>query len=63
MDKKKVTIPNGHVEQLILLIREQKVILDANLAGLYGVETRRLNEQVKRNADGFSGRFYVSAVT
>jgi hypothetical protein len=63
VDKKKVTIPNGHVEQLILLIREQKVILDANLAGLYGVETRRLNEQVKRNADGFSGRFHVSAVT
>ncbi|MBU0574917.1 MAG: ORF6N domain-containing protein, partial [Proteobacteria bacterium] len=43
-------IPNGHVEQLILLIRGQKVILDADLAGLYGVETRRLNEQVKRNA-------------
>ena len=57
MEKKKVTIPNGHVEQLILLIRGQKVILDADLAGLYGVETRRLNEQVKRNADRFPEDF------
>ncbi|MBU2234577.1 MAG: ORF6N domain-containing protein, partial [Proteobacteria bacterium] len=57
MKNKKVMIPNGHVEQLILLIRGQKVILDADLAGLYGVETRRLNEQVKRNADRFPEDF------
>lgn len=57
MEKKKVTIPNGHVEQLILVIRGQKVILDTDLAGLYGVETRRLNEQVKRNADRFPEDF------
>lgn len=42
---------------LILLIRGKKVILDADLAGLYGVETRRLNEQVKRNADRFPEDF------
>jgi hypothetical protein len=39
----------------ILLLRGQRVILDADLAALYGVEIRRLNEQVRRNA----GRFPV----
>lgn len=33
----------------IFVIRRKKVMLDENLAALYGVETRRLNEQVKRN--------------
>jgi hypothetical protein len=41
------------VENYILLIRSQKVILDADLAELYGVTTKRLNEQVKRNQDRF----------
>jgi hypothetical protein len=41
------------VEPLILTLRGQRVILDADLAEIYGVETKRLNEQVKRN----SGRF------
>jgi hypothetical protein len=41
------------IEPLIFTLRGQKVILDADLAGLYGVQTRRLNEQVKRNADRF----------
>jgi len=41
------------VEPLILTLRGQKVILDADLAELYGVQTKRLNEQVKRNADRF----------
>ncbi len=39
--------------RLILLIRGQKVILDRDLAALYGVTTKRLNEQVKRNRDRF----------
>jgi len=42
-----------HVERKIQTIRGQKVILDADLAELYGVETRRLNEQVKRNVERF----------
>lgn len=37
----------------IYLVRKQKVILDSDLAELYGVETRRLNEQVKRNLARF----------
>jgi hypothetical protein len=41
------------LETLILTIRNQKVILDADLASIYGVQTKRLNEQVKRNADRF----------
>ena len=45
--------PPVPVESLILSIRQQKVILDADLAGLYGVDTKRLNEQVKRNSDRF----------
>ena len=39
------------------MIRGQKVIMDADLAILYGVETRRLNEQVKRNSDRFPEDF------
>ena len=39
----------NNVESLIRVIRGQQVMLDRDLAELYGVETRRLNEQVKRN--------------
>jgi len=49
--------PVGKIEQAILLIRGQRVILDADLAQLYGVETKRLNEQVKRNIDRFPEDF------
>lgn len=45
------------VEQTILRIRDEKVILDADLAKLYGVSTKRLNEQVKRNHDRFPEDF------
>jgi len=38
-------------------LRKQKVVLDADLAVLYGVPTKRLNEAVKRNADRFPGDF------
>jgi len=41
------------IEHRIYVIRGQKVMLDADLAALYGVETRRLNEAVKRNAERF----------
>ena len=45
------------IERKILLIRGQKVMLDADLAELYGVPTKRLNEQVKRNTDRFPADF------
>jgi len=49
--------PQKPIESLILTLRGQKVILDADLAELYGVPTKRLNEQVKRNADRFPEDF------
>lgn len=45
------------LESLILTIRGQKVILDADLAEIYGVPTKRLNEQVKRNTARFPDDF------
>ncbi len=59
-DKKKAAsqlLSVGQIAQRILLIRERKVILDADLAELYGTQTKRLNEQVKRNRDRFPGDF------
>ena len=50
-------IPSERIEQVILLIRGQKVILDDDLARLYGVTTKRLNEQIKRNRKRFPGDF------
>ena len=41
------------IEKMIYLIRGQKVMLDNDLAELYEVETKRLNEQVRRNIDRF----------
>ncbi len=45
------------IENTISIIRGEKVILDSGLAGLYGVETRRLNEQVRRNRRRFPQDF------
>ena len=50
-------IPVGQIEQTILVIRGQRVMLDADLAVLYGVTTKRLNEQVKRNRGRFPEDF------
>ncbi len=46
-----------HIERRILLIRGQKVMIDADLADLYGVPTKRLKEQVKRNIRRFPSDF------
>jgi hypothetical protein len=42
---------------MIYVIRNQKVMLDSDLAKLYGIETKRLNEQVRRNLDRFPKDF------
>lgn len=47
----------GRIAQTIVIVRGQKVLLDEDLAALYGVETRRLNEQVRRNVDRFPADF------
>lgn len=53
----KALIPLERIERRILFIRGEKVIIDADLAELYNVTTKRLNEQVKRNADRFPPDF------
>ena len=45
------------IESEILVIRGQQVMLDRDLAELYGVETKRLNEQVRRNIERFPKDF------
>ena len=60
MGDKKELVPRVQlkdVERTILTIRGHKVILDADLSKLYGVSTKRLNEQVRRNRDRFSEDF------
>jgi hypothetical protein len=50
-------IPHEQIENSILLLRGQKVMLDSELARLYGVDTRTLNQAVRRNRDRFPGDF------
>jgi hypothetical protein len=50
-------VADERIERSILLIRGRKVMLDADLAELYGVPTKRLNEQVRRNIDRFPEDF------
>ena len=49
--------PKKPLESLILTLRGSKVLLDLDLAEIYGVPTKRLNEQVKRNAERFPEDF------
>jgi len=56
----KILIPKEVVEQRIYLIREHKVMLDRDLAELYGVETRALNQAVRRNIRRFPSDFMFS---
>jgi hypothetical protein len=65
MQNRRITVQNeaarplvtARIAQQILVIRDQKVMLDADLAALYGVPTKRLNQQVKRNAERFPEDF------
>jgi hypothetical protein len=50
-------LPRERIERSILLLRGHKVMLDADLAVLYGVSTKRLNEQVRRNRSRFPDDF------
>ncbi len=54
---KEITIPDEIITSKIYLIRNQKVMLDNDLAELYQVETRRLNEKIKRNVERFPEDF------
>jgi hypothetical protein len=57
MSKKKAIVPVGKIEQRILLIRGEKVIVGADLAEFYGVQTKVLNQAAKRNKDRFPEDF------
>lgn len=57
MSKSLVTVPIERIERVILLVRGEKVILDADLAALYGVETRAFVQAVKRNSERFPKDF------
>ena len=47
------------IEAMIYIVREQRVMIDSDLAKLYGVETKRLKEQVRRNMDRFPSDFLI----
>jgi len=55
--EKSVSIPTERIEKAIILIRDQKVMIDRDLAELYGVETRVLNQAVRRNKKRFPPDF------
>ena len=54
---KHVAVPVGLIDRRIYLIRGQKVMLDADLAELYQVQTKTLNQAVRRNLHRFSADF------
>ena len=54
---KRSLVPPESIESRIFLIRGHKVLLDTDLAALYGVTTKRFNEQVRRNMVRFPGDF------
>jgi len=55
--KNKARIPQRNIEPFIMTLRGQRVLLDEDLAIIFGVETKRLNEQVKRNLKRFPEDF------
>jgi len=57
MPNTSITLPDESIEDTILLIRGKRVILDHDLARLYGVTTRALNQAAKRNLDRFPEDF------
>lgn len=62
MKSKRIAISQDKISQTILFIRGYRVMLDADLARLYGVSTKRLNEQVKRNLDRFPPEFMFKLI-
>jgi ORF6N domain len=57
MPRKQPVIPEERIEQAIYLIHGQKVVLDFDLAAIYGVSAKRLNQQVRRNIERFPDDF------
>jgi hypothetical protein len=57
MTTEQLIVPTERIERAILLLRGQKVLLDADLAALYAVETRALVQALKRNPERFPADF------
>ncbi len=62
MTTRKSPVHREPIESLINVIRGHRVMLDSDLAELYGVETKRLNERVRRNIDRFPRDFMFQLV-
>ena len=56
-EQQKGVISIEDVQQRIVQVREQPVIIDADVASLYGVETKRVNEAVRNNPEKFPGDY------
>lgn len=56
-------VPVEHIARSILILRGHRVLLDAELAALYGVTTTRLNQQVRRNLRRFPSDFMFQLTT
>lgn len=59
MENEIKVITTQEVENLVIELRGQKVLLDRDVAMLYGVETKRVNEAVKNNPDKFPGEYII----
>ncbi len=57
MNHRTETVPLPDIPRLIYSLRDQRVILDSDLARIYGVETRALNQSVRRNQERFPAEF------
>jgi len=57
MEKPRAVVPESRIARHIAFVRGHKVMLDQDLAVLYGVSTTRLNEQVRRNSERFPSDF------
>jgi hypothetical protein len=62
-DGKTAVTPVAPIENVIRIIRGQKVMFDADLATVYGVSTTRLNQQIRRNRDRFPSDFAFQLTT
>jgi len=60
---KKAIIPAEKIDRAILLLRNKRVMLDADLAMIFGTTTKRLNERVKRNSHRFPIDFFFQLTT
>ena len=63
-EKKEITLINEEmIQEKIYLVRGQKVMLDVDLAEIYGYETKNFNRQVKNNIEKFEGEDFMFQLT